>query len=146
MSREQSINTLNSFLRGEIAAVETYRHALARLQETANEAELRACLASHERRVAALSHQIRELGGHPAERSGPWGAFARLFEAGAAALGDEAAIAVLEEGEDHGLKLYLDDVCKLDRESRKHIEREVLPEQVRTHDSLSDLKLTLHGD
>jgi hypothetical protein len=141
MSREHSIQTLNAFLRGEIAAVETYRKALERLQSRDTEEELRACLASHERRVEALARQIRALGGEPAEDSGAWGAFARLAEAGAAAIGDEAAIALLEEGEDHGLKLYLDDVGKLDRDTRKQIEREILPEQIRTHGSMSDLKL-----
>jgi demethoxyubiquinone hydroxylase (CLK1/Coq7/Cat5 family) len=143
MNRAQSIETLNSFLRGELTAVASYRAALARVRAPENQAELEACLASHERRVEALRRQVRALGGEPAESAGAFGAFARLLEAGAAAVGDEAAIALLEEGEDRGLQLYLDDVCKLDRETRKQIEREVLPEQVRTHDSLSDLKLAL---
>ena len=144
MSRESSIETLNSFLRGEMAAVETYKQALRRLRGTENEPELRGCLASHERRVEVLRQQIFELGGEPASSSGPWGAFARLVEGSAAALGSAAAIGALEEGEDHGLKQYLDDVGKLDREPRKRVERDVLPDQVRTHDSLSDLKLALH--
>ena len=147
MGRESSIETQNSFLRGETAAVETYKEALRRLGGSQNEEELRACLASHERRVEVLREQIVELGGEPAQTSGPWGAFARLVEGGAAVhdgiLADAAAIGALEEGEDYGLKQYLDDVGKLDRETRKRVEREVLPEQVRTHDSLSDLKLAL---
>jgi demethoxyubiquinone hydroxylase (CLK1/Coq7/Cat5 family) len=144
MSTELSINTLNSFLRGEIAAVETYRQALKQMAGSDKSDELRDCLRSHEKRVATLRQQILNLGGHPAESSGAWGTFSRLFEGAAAfAMGDNAAIAVLEEGEDHGLKLYLEDVAKLDRESRKVVEREILPEQMRTHDSLSDLKLTL---
>jgi hypothetical protein len=143
MSREQSIQTLNSFLRGEISAVETYKQALSRLHGNENEPELQACLASHQRRVESLRRQITGLGGEASESSGPWGAFARLFEGSAAALGEAAAIAALEEGEDHGLKQYLEDVGKLDRETRKLVEREILPEQVRTHDSLSDLKLSL---
>ena len=43
------------------------------------------------------------------------------------------------------LKHYLDDVCKLDVDTRRLIAREVLPEQVRTYDSLADLRL-LHLD
>ena len=62
-------------------------------------------------------------------------------QAGAAARGDDAAISVLEEGEDRVLEQYLDDVSKLDRDSRRIVARDILPEQVRTHDSLSDLKL-----
>ena len=48
----------------------------------------------------------------------------------------------LEASEDRGLKHYLDDVCKLDRDTRTLVAREILPEQVRTYDSLTDLKLT----
>ena len=54
----------------------------------------------------------------------------------------DAAITALEASEDRGLKHYLDDVCKLDRDTRSLVAREILPEQVRTYDSLTDLKLT----
>lgn len=141
MAQHDSIRTLNSFLRGEMAAVETYRRALAQLERHDNEDELRSCLASHERRVTMLRRRILDQGGTPTESSGPWGAFARLFEAGAAVFGDADAIAALEEGEDWGLKQYLDDVGKLDQVNRRLVAKEILPEQVRTHDSLSDLKL-----
>jgi hypothetical protein len=142
-NRAQTIQTLNSFLSGEIAAVETYRRALAQLRGRAREPHLRACLASHERRVQALRRQVRALGGEPAESSGPWGAFAGLAADGASAIGDDAAISLLEQGEDHGLKLYLDEVSKLDPTTRKQIELDVLPEQIWTHDSLSELKLAI---
>jgi hypothetical protein len=143
MAKARSLPTLNSFLRGEIAAVETYRRALTRFggHEEAN--DLRACLASHERRVVRLRDRVEDLGGVPADQPGPWGAFARLYQAAPAAGddGDEETIAALEEGEDSGLKLYLDDVCKLDADSRRMVARDILPEQVRTHGFLSDLKL-----
>ena len=143
MAKGRSLPTLNSFLRGEIAAVETYRRALTRLDGHDEAEDLRACLASHERRVERLRDRVEDLGGVPADEPGPWGAFARLYETGPAAgsEGDEATIAALEEGEDSGLKLYLDDVCKLDADSRQIVAREILPEQVRTHSYVSDLKL-----
>src|SRR5437879_3456242 len=98
MNRGQSIETLNSFLRGELAAVASYRAALARVRAPENQAELEACLASHERRVEALRRQVQTLGGEPAETGGAWGAFARLLETGSTAAGDDATIALLEEG------------------------------------------------
>ncbi|MES1205622.1 MAG: hypothetical protein ABUS79_06755 [Pseudomonadota bacterium] len=58
--------------------------------------------------------------------------------------GDEV-IERLEESEDRALKHYLEDVCKLDLDTRRLIAREILPEQVRTYDSLADLRL-LHLD
>ena len=145
MEHAGSVQTLNSFLRGEIAAVETYRRALGSLTCRGRVEDLRDCLASHERRMERLRRRIVDLGGVPSESSGPWDGFARLC-AGECDAGDEdAALAALEEGEDTGLKHYLDDVGKLDRDSRRFVASDILPEQVRTHDSLSDLKLRLAG-
>ncbi|HVY38793.1 MAG TPA: hypothetical protein VHM31_12695 [Polyangia bacterium] len=48
---------------------------------------------------------------------------------------------MLEESEDRGLRRYLEGVCRLDLDTRRLIAREVLPEQVRTYDSLADLRL-----
>ncbi len=125
---------MNSFLRGEIAAVEVYRSALARMGEHGE--DLRPCLASHERRVAMLRDRVEDLGGVPSDEPDPWEA-PSIDDAG----DDEATLTALEEGEDRGLKHYLDDVCKLDADSRRIVAREILPEQVRTHGYVSDLKL-----
>jgi hypothetical protein len=143
MSWEQTIDTLNAFLRDEVAAVAAYEQALRRLGWSERTEELNACLRSHRKRVATLREQILQLGGLPTQSSGAWGAFTTLLDGAPASDDDRETISALEEGEDHGLKLYLDDVWKLDQESRKLIEREVLPEQMRTQDSLSDLRLTL---
>jgi demethoxyubiquinone hydroxylase (CLK1/Coq7/Cat5 family) len=144
-SVDASVDTMNELLRGELAAVASYERALAGLESHDAEEELRDCLISHQQRVVTLRRRIGELGGAPVTSSGAWGAFARLFEAGTGALGDDAAIAALEEGEDGGLKQYLDAVGKLDRDTRRLVAKEILPEQVRTHDSLSDLKLSRQG-
>jgi hypothetical protein len=142
MERDRSLDTLNSFLVGEIAAVESYRRALAGLERRDRAGQLRLCLASHQRRVAMLTRRIRELGGTPSGRAGRWGGPTRPEDAGPAR-GDDAAIAALEAGEDGGLGRYLERVGALDRETRRFVARELLPEQVRTHDSLCSLALAL---
>jgi len=143
MGVEASIRTLIAFLHDELATVASYRRALPGFAEAPDGEELRACLASHERRIATLEQRIRFLGGDPNEEE------AEQDDAGpvttpAPGLGDaaDAAITALEASEDRGLKHYLDDVCKLDRDTRSLVAREILPEQVRTYDSLTDLKLT----
>jgi hypothetical protein len=136
MRDEASIRTLLAFLHEELATVAGYRRALSRFSDANRADELRACLASHERRIATLAQRIRFLGGDP-DAEDP-----AAIPAPALGVGDDAAIAALEESEDRGLKHYLDDVCKLDRDTRTLVAREILPEQVRTYDSLSDLKLT----
>lgn len=136
----QSIETLNSFLRGELSAVETYRQAIDRLSDHPLRQQLQECQRSHQMRVETLNHWIRQLGGEPAESSGIWGAFARLVEGSAKIFGDKAALAALEEGEDHGRNDYWRDLDKLDLESRRFIEYQILPEQERTHSMLSSYK------
>ena len=140
---EEAIRKLNEYLRGEMAAVETYDQALEKLRESSNRWELEQCKQSHERRVLALRRRIEEVGGQPSESSGAWGAFSRLFEGGARAFGEKAAISALEEGEDHGLKLYRD-VRELDATAREFVETDLLPAQEATHRALSTLKHSLH--
>lgn len=139
-----AVDTLNAFLRGEISAVETYGQAIDKLKTSPSRIQLEQCRRSHEERVNRLRQEVIRLGGEPAEGSGTWGAFARLVEGGAKKLGEKAAIAALEEGEDRGLELYRSDLAKLDPASRSVVESEVLPAQERTHDSLSMLKHSFH--
>jgi hypothetical protein len=143
MGEEASIRTLIAFLREELATVASYRRALPRFAEAPDGDELRACLASHERRIATLEQRIRFLGGDPNGEEDDEAAPA--VSGSGTGVGDDAAdaaITALEASEDRGLKHYLDDVCKLDRDTRSLVAREILPEQVRTYDSLTDLKLT----
>jgi len=143
MAKKSSVDQLNSFLRGELSAVETYRMALDKL-DAANPMrfEIQTNLQSHQERVTALREAIIQLGGTPSESSGPWGAFAKAVEGTAKVFGDKAALAALEEGEDHGLKDYkreLDDE-DLDMSSKTLLTSRLLPAQQATHDRMSALK------
>ena len=95
---------------------------------------------SHQQRVQKLVQRISMLGGEPADDSGVWGAFAKLVEGGAKIFGKSAAIATLEEGEDHGKKDYARDIDKLSPSTRQFVQSELVPEQMRTHDAMSALK------
>ena len=53
-------------------------------------------------------------------------------------------LAAIEEGEDHGIKMYRDDLSKLDGDTRMFVETQLLSAQERTHRSISSLKKTLH--
>jgi len=143
MGSKSSIDQLNSFLRGEMSAVETYQMALDKLDRTSSTRdELLANLKSHQDRVMALRDAIVAIGGTPSKSSGPWGSFAKAVEGTAKVLGDKAAIAALEEGEDHGLKDYRGDRDELAPECQTIVGR-LLPMQQQTHDRLSALKRRL---
>src|SRR4051794_35042598 len=123
---DKTVDALNGLLRGEISAVETYRQAIEKLGASATQLQLEDCRRSHEQRVAKLREQVARLGGEPAKDSGAWGAFAKLVEGGAKTFGEKAAVAALEEGEDHGLKQYRGDLDKLDATSRQLVEADLL--------------------
>jgi uncharacterized protein (TIGR02284 family) len=142
-TQEQTVDVLNSFLRGEISAVETYRQALEKFEQPNLKTKLQDCLQSHAQRVTILSDQIRTLGGAPSTSSGVWGTFAKAIEGGAKTFGERAAVAALEEGEDHGRNDYKRDISKLDTSTRQLVESRIVPEQQRTHDTMSSLKKAL---
>lgn len=141
--RNNDIKQLNSFLRGELSAIETYGQAIEKVDDASVLEILRRNVESHQWRANALRQRVRSLGGEPSEESGAWGAFARAVEGGAALLGTSAAVAVLEEGEDHGLADYRRDASELSPATRQFVQQELLPMQQRTHDSLSVLKSQL---
>jgi demethoxyubiquinone hydroxylase (CLK1/Coq7/Cat5 family) len=143
-SKNTNIDQLNSFLRGELSAVESYRIAMEKIGVTSPaRGRLAACLDSHFNRVDALRTKIRELGGRPSPDAGAWGAMTSAIEASAVAFGERAAITALETGEDHGLADYRADIRKLDGETRDLVNTELLPRQEETHRLISDLKREL---
>jgi uncharacterized protein (TIGR02284 family) len=144
VSNEKVVDTLNSCLRGELSAVETYRQAMEKVTDASLRPTLEQNSRSHQERAAKLRNRIAQLGGKPSEGSGPWGGFAKLVEGGAKAFGVKAALAALEEGEDHGLRMYKDDLDKLDTSTRSFVEGELLPAQQRSHDAMSALKHSVH--
>ena len=143
MKREphpQDIEQLNSFLRGELAAIETYDQVLGKVESPVVRTELNENRASHARRVQLLAAMVRQLGGEPDRYSGAWGALARAVQGGAKLFGLSTAIAVLEEGEDHGLRDYTHDLERLTPDTRDFVTRRIVPEQRATHDHLASLK------
>ena len=140
----KNIDQLNSFLRGEMSAVETYRIALEKLDASSTyRSQLEAARASHLQRVTKLQEKVVQLGGKPSQGSGAWGALVGAIENGAALLGDKVAVSVLEEGEDHGLRDYRIDLDSLTGETRTLVMTDLIPKQAETHRILRDLKSRL---
>jgi uncharacterized protein (TIGR02284 family) len=139
----ESIDKLNSLLQGELSACETYEIALEKAKEPEVVALLTECQSSHKRRVAKLTAIVTESGGTPVTSSGPWGAFAKLVEGGAAVFGESAAIGSLEEGEDHGLKSYNSGLEKLAPQAADIIETDLRPAQEHTYQLIAQYQSCL---
>jgi len=100
------IDELNSLLKGELSAVQTYTQALKKI-DTADRAEaLTENLENHQKAVDTLRSEIVSRGGKPVTDSGAWGTWAQTVQGTSNLLGDKVALKALREGEEHGLNEY----------------------------------------
>ena len=135
------VSVLNSFLRGELAAVEAYRVALDNLDHTSEaRSQLEICRLSHQDRVDLLRQTIAEQGGQPAYSSGPWGTLTSAVESAAGIFGAAVAISALAQGEEHGLRDYRGDLKKLAPRTRQFVTSKLLPAQEETQRAVTALK------
>jgi uncharacterized protein (TIGR02284 family) len=104
--KDHETSTLNSLLRGELAATETYQQALGKLGMGPGAAELRHIHQEHREAANTLRQHIHAHGGKPDQGSGTWGAFAKAIQGAATLLGNSAALRALKEGEERGIKDY----------------------------------------
>jgi hypothetical protein len=100
------IDALNSLLRGELSAVETYTQAMGRLEDPVVIADLQKIREEHDRAERELRDRVVWLGGKPAESTGPWGAFVATAAGGAKVLGPATALAALRQGEEQAIGEY----------------------------------------
>ena len=137
----EGVDQLNSLLRGEISAAETYRMAIDKVADgdkAANAGLLREIQEEHGRAAQAIRDRIRELGGEPSDSSGAWGAWAKLVEGTASVFGGDAgSLKALKEGEEHGLKDYTEGVDDIDTTSAELVQNQLIPAQQR-HINLLD--------
>src|SRR6478672_10113557 len=136
-----AIDQLNSLLRGEISAAETYRMAIDKISESdsasANGGLLREIQAEHGRAAQSIRDRIRELGGEAADSSGAWGVWAKTVQETMNLFGDTSSLKSLKEGEEHGLKDYERALPDLDASSAQLVSNQYIPAQQR-HINLLD--------
>jgi uncharacterized protein (TIGR02284 family) len=130
--RDRTVEQLNSLLRGEISAVQTYDQAIQKLDgaHAAEAAELRRIAQEHGEHAQELRTRVRMLGGEPDDSAGAWGGLVQVVEGASRLLGDVAALKALREGEEHGLRDYRDALSELDAESRRLVQDVLLPAQL----------------
>lgn len=133
MERE-TLHVLDTLVKEEMSAVETYRQALQKVADQPGAQELARIEAEHEEAVWALRDRIAREGQAPSESSGAWGVWAKAVEGGAKVFGNKAAIKALKEGEEHGVKRYQEVLEEpgLDPEVRELISAKLLP-RTRAH-------------
>jgi uncharacterized protein (TIGR02284 family) len=141
----ESTSTLNSLLRGEMSALQTYGQVIEKLKDdnAPGSAEFHQLRKDHRDAAEALQRFVAVQGSEPSQDSGPWGAFAKAVTGTAKLFGNTAALKALKEGEEHGVKEYesaLEDES-LPAEARSLIRDTLLPRQrqhIPTVDRLMD--------
>ncbi len=141
-SGNHTTNKLNDLLEGEMSAVETYNTALKTVENWSCKTELETAMQCHEERARAITSKVLELGAQPSQSSGAWGAFANTMESGAALFGEKAAVSMLEEGEDHGIKQYKELLDDSDL-AVQQVAQNFYSRQEGTHKMIKDLKTRL---
>jgi len=109
LSTKEQTDYLNSLLRGELAAMETYRQALTMVDNgTPGASDICRLHQEHCEAAASLRAQVEHQGGMANESSGAWGAWAKTVAGAAKLFGYTAALRALKEGEKVGVKSYQD--------------------------------------
>lgn len=139
MATDTTVVTLNSLLRGEISAVETYQQALAKIGNDHGATQLRQIHDEHVEAANTLREHVRLMGGQPEQDSGAWGTFAKAVEGAAKLFGNSAAMKGLKEGEEHGLHSYeaATESDEINEECQMLIRTRLLP-QTREHIAVLD--------
>lgn len=101
-------SVLDSLLRGEMSAVETYRQVNEKFGGEPELKPIHDFQLDHRDAADKLWHHIQQHGGKPSKDSGAWGTFAKAVTGSAKLFGNTAALKALKEGEEHGLKEYQD--------------------------------------
>jgi uncharacterized protein (TIGR02284 family) len=141
------IEQLNSLLRGEISAAETYKMAIDKVADenrAQSAAMLREIQEEHGRAAQSLRNRIKELGGDAADSSGAWGVWAKTVQGTMNMFGDASALKALKEGEEHGLKDYQEAIDDVDAASSQLIQNQLIPAQQR-HINLLDQMISSVG-
>ncbi len=137
---DTTIDHLNVLLRGELSAIETYEQAIDRLEAPTALTALARLRSRHVERADRLADLVEVRGGRAAESSGLWGAFVEAVEGTAARLGASAALAALEQGEEHNLEAYASEWTELDPPARRIVASDLMPAQLHTLQMLRHLR------
>jgi bacterioferritin (cytochrome b1) len=131
--QNSAIDELNTLLRGEIAAAETYKMAIDTFGDPKQWPcdTLKDLQRDHGRAAQELRSRIEALGGEAADDAGGWGQIARAIQSVADIMGDDKALQALRSGEHDGLTTFEQALRdeKLDDVSAQLVRDDLIPAQ-----------------
>ncbi len=135
---ERVVRILNSLLRSEISATESYAQALPRF---ASDVEvLREIAREHGQAVSDLRAAIQSVGGVPEETSGVFPSLPpKAVQGPARVFGEAAALKALKDVEERGLGDYQDALKRLNGTATDWISDTLIPAQIKHISHIADL-------
>ena len=130
MDKQQTVESLNRLLRGEISAVETYEQVIEKVKDSSELSRIMEIANDHREAVSTLTQHILDRGGQPEKDSGAWGSFVQTVTGSAKVLGDKPALEALKQGERIGLADYEAFLKQdVDQECKSLVQSKFLPRQ-----------------
>lgn len=135
------VRALNSLLRTEISATETYSQVIPRLSGglAMDVGILRTIAQTHSQAVQRLRAEIQQAGGTPDETSGSWPAITKTLAGPAKVFGDAAALNALKESEARGLEDYREALRQLYGPTCLLISEDLIPARVKHVEQLESM-------
>ncbi|HET9449716.1 MAG TPA: hypothetical protein VFO83_02490, partial [Aggregicoccus sp.] len=125
---------------------QSYEHVLRKIEHARARDKLREFGQDHQRRAQLLRERLELLGHTPPETEGRGSGFARLPHLGSndLAVTEQSLLQSMAEGEEYELQDYEAKLPRLDEETRRFVETELLSAQRRTHSAVKELQRALH--
>ena len=146
-NNNEEAGDLSTLVKGELAAVQTYKQALEKVagRESVG-TELRRLETDHEEALSVLQGHMTSVNAEVPTDAGLWGEWSKAVEGTAKMFGDKAAIKALKEGEEHGVHIYEDALRNqtLDAQIRGIIRSKLLP-KTKAHIPVLDRLLAVAG-
>ncbi len=102
------IDALNSLLRCQMAAVESYDLAINKYEDPHILTDLQSIREEHLQAEILLREKVLQMGGEPVETSEPWGTCSAAVIGTDKATGPATALAALKQGEEHSINEFED--------------------------------------
>ena len=139
------VRTLNSLLRGEISASQTYGLAIPVVADNrpSDTTTLRAIARQHDSAVETIRAAIEKAGGQPDSKpdssSTAWPSVVKSVSGAGKVFVAAAALKALKEGEQGGLNDYRNALTQLTPETSKLIRESIIPARIKHIDELEDI-------
>ncbi|MEW5917378.1 MAG: DUF2383 domain-containing protein [Gemmatimonadota bacterium] len=137
----KTVRTLNSLLRGEISAANTYGLAIPQVtaSRSADAERLRSIAREHDATVKHIREVIVQFGGTPDEATTVWPPFVRSVSGPGHVFVEAAALKALKDGEEQGLEAYHSALDNLNAETVTFVRESVIPARMRHITTLDEM-------